>query len=64
MIRSGEVEPAFAMYARFQQRNRERIEHALQLLSAEPDMGLRFYRSVAEHLVRTLTVQTGRGERI
>ncbi len=32
MIRSGEVAPAFAMYARFQQRNRERIEHALQLL--------------------------------
>jgi carboxyl-terminal processing protease len=37
MIRSGEVEPAFAMYARFQQRNRERIDHALKLLSSEPD---------------------------
>src|SRR5690606_16995966 len=37
MIRSGRVEPAFYMYARLQQRNRERIEHALSLLSNEPD---------------------------
>jgi carboxyl-terminal processing protease len=37
MIRSGRVEPAFYMYARLQQRNRERIEHALSLLSIEPD---------------------------
>ncbi len=40
MIRSGDVEPAFAMYARFQQRNRERIQHALDLLATEPDWTL------------------------
>jgi len=40
MIRSGEVEPAFAMYARLQQRNRERILHAMTLLTAEPDWTL------------------------
>ncbi len=37
MVRSGAVEPAFAMYARLQQRNRERIDYALSLLSKEPD---------------------------
>jgi carboxyl-terminal processing protease len=37
MIRSGDVEPAFLIFARFQQRNRERIGHALQLLKTEPD---------------------------
>jgi carboxyl-terminal processing protease len=37
MIRSGNMEPAFVMYARLQQRNRERVEHALGLLSTEPD---------------------------
>src|SRR5215470_16832299 len=37
MIRSGDVEPAFAIFARFQQRNRERAQHALGLLSKEPD---------------------------
>jgi carboxyl-terminal processing protease len=37
MIRSGDVEPAFLMFARFQQRNRERIRHALELLKTEPD---------------------------
>jgi carboxyl-terminal processing protease len=37
MIKSGDVEPAFAMYARLQQRNRERIDHALGLLATEPD---------------------------
>jgi carboxyl-terminal processing protease len=40
MIKSGEVEPAFAMYARFQQRNRERIKHVLALLDTEPDWTL------------------------
>jgi thioredoxin reductase (NADPH) len=29
------------------------------LLAAEPDMGMRFYRSVAEHLVRTLRAGSG-----
>ncbi len=37
MIHTGAVEPGFAMYARLQQRNRERIEYALSLLATEPD---------------------------
>ena len=37
MVRSGNVEPAFLMYARFQQRNRERIQYATDLLAKEPD---------------------------
>ena len=37
MIHTGGVEPGFAMYARLQQRNRERIEYALSLLATEPD---------------------------
>src|SRR5690606_1549293 len=40
MIRSGNVEPAFLMYARLQQRNRERVEHALSLLASEPDFSV------------------------
>ena len=34
---SGKLEPVFAMFNRFQQRNRERISYALQLLKSEPD---------------------------
>ena len=34
---SGQLEPVFAIFNRFQQRNRERIAHALQMLKAEPD---------------------------
>ncbi len=37
MIHSGDVEPAYLMYARFQQRNRERIQHVLKLLDTQPD---------------------------
>lgn len=37
MIQSGDVEPAFLIFARFQQRNRERIRQAMQLLGTEPD---------------------------
>ena len=37
MIRTGDLEPAYAMFARYQQRNRERIRHALSLLDQEPD---------------------------
>jgi carboxyl-terminal processing protease len=37
MIHSGAIEPGFAMYARLQQRYRERIEYALSLLNTEPD---------------------------
>ncbi|HYL00389.1 MAG TPA: carboxy terminal-processing peptidase [Steroidobacteraceae bacterium] len=37
MIRTGSVDPAYLMFARFQQRNRERMQYALALLKAEPD---------------------------
>ena len=37
MIRTGDVEPAYAIFARFQQRNRERIQHAIGFLAKEPD---------------------------
>src|SRR6185369_13947081 len=40
MVKSGDVEPAFLMYARFQQRNRERIKYATELLATEPDWTL------------------------
>jgi carboxyl-terminal processing protease len=40
MIHDGDMEPAFLMYARFQQRNRERITHALKLLETEPNWTL------------------------
>jgi carboxyl-terminal processing protease len=37
MITTGELEPAYAIFARFQQRNRDRIRQALEFLSVEPD---------------------------
>jgi len=37
MIRTGDIDPAYAMFARYQQRNRERVQHALALLDKEPD---------------------------
>ncbi len=37
MIRTGSVDPAYLMFARFQQRNRERMQYALSLLKTEPD---------------------------
>ncbi|MGQ0834718.1 MAG: carboxy terminal-processing peptidase [Gammaproteobacteria bacterium] len=37
MITTGELEPAYAIFARFQQRNRERMKQALDLLAVEPD---------------------------
>src|SRR3981081_505707 len=40
MIRTGDVDPAYAIFARFQQRNRERIQHAIALLKTEPDWTL------------------------
>ena len=40
MIRTGDIEPAYAMFARYQQRSRERIQHALLLLDREPDFTL------------------------
>jgi carboxyl-terminal processing protease len=36
-IQSGSIEPAFNIYNRFQQRNRERLQYALDLLKTEPD---------------------------
>jgi carboxyl-terminal processing protease len=34
---NGSLEPVFTIFNRFQQRNRERIAHALELLKTEPD---------------------------
>jgi carboxyl-terminal processing protease len=36
-ITSGRLDPAFAVFNRFQQRNRERMAYALELLKTEPD---------------------------
>ena len=40
MIHTGDVEPGFAIFARYQQRNRERIASALKMLETEPDWTL------------------------
>jgi len=37
MIRTGEIEPAYVIFARFQARNRDRVQHALVQLAKEPD---------------------------
>ena len=37
MIHTGEMDPAYLIFNVFQQRNRERINHALKLLDTEPD---------------------------
>ena len=37
MIRTGDIEPAYLVFNRFQQRNRERMDAALAMLKAEPD---------------------------
>jgi carboxyl-terminal processing protease len=39
-ITTGRLEPAFAIFNRFQQRNRERMAYALKLLETEPDFKL------------------------
>ncbi len=39
-IKSGALEPAFAIFARFRDRNRERMTYALSLLDTEPDYAL------------------------
>jgi carboxyl-terminal processing protease len=36
-VTTGQLEPAFAIFNRFQTRNRERMQHALALLEKEPD---------------------------
>lgn len=40
MLRTGELEPAYTIFARYQQRNRERMQHAIKLLDTEPDWTL------------------------
>src|SRR5579864_4707532 len=40
MIRTGNIDPAYLIFARFQQRNRERMQHAIALLQTEPDWNL------------------------
>src|SRR5256885_9407065 len=37
MIRTGDIDPAYLIFARFQQRNRARIQHAIELLKSEPE---------------------------
>ncbi|HEX4377230.1 MAG TPA: carboxy terminal-processing peptidase [Steroidobacteraceae bacterium] len=37
MIHTGDVDPAYAMFNAFQQRNRERMSYAIKLLETEPD---------------------------
>lgn len=39
-ITTGKVEPAFVIFNRFQQRNRERMAYALKLLDSEPDFSV------------------------
>jgi carboxyl-terminal processing protease len=40
MIRTGNIDPAYLIFSRFQQRNRERIQHAIALLQTEPEWTL------------------------
>src|SRR5438477_177806 len=40
MIRTGDIDPAYLIFARFQLRNRERLQHAIELLKSEPDWSL------------------------
>jgi carboxyl-terminal processing protease len=37
MIRTGDVDPAYLIFSRFQQRNRERVQFAISQLKTEPD---------------------------
>ncbi len=39
-ITTGKLEPAFAIFNRFQERNRERMAYAIKLLDTEPDFAL------------------------
>jgi len=39
-IKTGALDPAFAMFARFRERNRERMTYAIGLLDKEPDFSL------------------------
>ena len=42
-IKSGDVEPAFAIFRRYQERNRERMNFAIELLSKKPDFTIDEY---------------------
>ncbi len=39
MIHTGDIDPAYAIFNSFQQRNRERMGYAIKLLETEPDWG-------------------------
>lgn len=39
-IKSGEIEPAFVIFRRYQQRSRERMNYAIQLLAKKPDFSI------------------------
>jgi carboxyl-terminal processing protease len=39
-IKAGDVEPAFVMFRRYQQRNRERMAYAIELLAKKPDFDI------------------------
>jgi len=39
-IKSGDVEPAFVIFRRYQQRNRERMDYAISLLDKKPDFDI------------------------
>ena len=39
-IKAGDVEPAFVIFRRFQQRSRERMDYAISLLAKKPDFDL------------------------
>jgi carboxyl-terminal processing protease len=40
MIHTGQIDPAYLVFARFQQRNRERLRYAIAQLASEPDWTL------------------------
>jgi len=39
-IKAGDMEPAFVIFRRFQQRNRERMNYAIELLAKKPDFDI------------------------
>src|SRR5271170_4300031 len=39
-IKAGDVEPAFVIFRRFQQRSRERMNYAIELLAKKPDFDI------------------------
>ena len=41
MIHTGQLDPAYLIFARLQQRNRERMQYAISLLATEPDWKLK-----------------------